>query len=442
MPGARFPSLLLAVALGISLVSMPSVAGPPAVPAPRPSDDATAAALALDVVIANDPDFPPISDADAAAILGEAKSTVADKLGYRGLSFRVVGRTSVKDFLDANAPLGDACTASFEPTRVRPGTRRAQDTDPKAVVSFLSRWSLDELRAFFATGDRKQLASYDVIARKLLEEFDRKVALIAGFKLAGGASLLSPEHADERSYVRWVCAMRAQDSADLVLTNAFILYDLASEPFPHSIFQKCKVGGASLLSPKRRAMRGRAMVGSTFSMMTDLPFFQEEGIEDLRPKERFEVIGAFIVAHELGHALFKLPDFYDHPKECLMTTKYETGYVSGYWYLKASPGTCDACSPWVSARRHVFVADSARSRGDIDGAISELKEAIRTTPKHIDGNYKRYIADLSYEIAELYSRKDVNEAQRWVGAVLRVVPDHAEALRLRDVLAPSTQSAR
>jgi tetratricopeptide (TPR) repeat protein len=410
----------------------PSADKPMPAATPSPAASATAAAkLALDVILVNDPDFPPVSEKDAAAILEEARETVADKLGFAGLSFRLLGSTSTRAFLDEHAPLHSPCLASFEAVRVRPSGRRARDVPLSSVVQFLSRWKVEELRAFFPEGDRKRLADYETIGKRLLEEFDRKIDLISSFTEKDGASLLAPERIDERSYVRWVCAMRDQDEADLVLTNAFILYDLGSEPYPHSIFQKCKVGGASLLSPKRHAMRGRAMVSSTFSMMTDIPFFQEDGLETLLPRERFDVIGAFIVAHELGHALFKLPDFYDHPKECLMTTKYETGYVSGYWYLKASPGACPACAPWVAAKSHVFLADSARAAADYQSAIDELKEAIRATPKHIDGSYKRYLADLSSEVADLYVAKgDVAEARRWIGSVLRIVPDHEAALAL------------
>lgn len=434
---------LLGIGLGASLLAgRAETAVPPATAtdASPAAAEEEPASLVLEVLLAHDPDFPAAGEPEAAAILAEARATVADKLGFPGLRFRIVGATTVREFLDAHAPAGDPCLASFEPMRVRPGGRRAQDVGAKAVLPFLSRWKVEELRAFFPASEQPKLASYDAIARELLEEFDRKVTLISGFTLPDGTSLLAPERADERSYVRWVCAMRAQDTADLVLTNAFILYDLGSEPYPHSIFQKCKVGGASLLSPKRRAMRGRAMVSSTFSMMTDLPFFREDGVETLRPKERFEVIGSFIVAHELGHALFKLPDFYDHPKECLMTTKYETGYVSGYWYLKASPGTCSACAPWVAAKRHVFVSDAARARGDVATAIRELKEAIRTTPKHIDGSYKRYVAELSFEVAALYAQSDPAEARRWLGSVLKILPDHAAALELRAALSRGAPS--
>ncbi len=392
--------------------------------------------ITLDVVIANDPELPPVTREDAAIIMAEAKKTVADKLGYEGLTFRVVGEKSVEAFLDEHAPKGGECLESFAPVRVVPGKKRAVDVDRKAVVHFLERWSLNELRSFFDAKERAALTSHEVIAAKLAAELDRKLELIASLTLENGASILAPDKLDERSYVRFVCAMRAQNEADLVLTNAFILYDLGSEPYPHSVFQKNKVGGASLASPRRQAIPGRALVSSTFSMITSLPFFREDGVEGLSPRDKLEVIGAFILAHELGHALFKLPDFYDHPKECLMTTKHDTGYVSGYWRLLASPGPCPACAPWVEAKRHVFAAEDKRQRGDTAGAIASLKEAIRKTPRHIDGSYKRYLADLSCDIAELYEKSDRAEAMRWLKSVLRLVPDHERAQKLNETLNP------
>jgi tetratricopeptide (TPR) repeat protein len=255
--------------------------------------------------------------------------------------------------------------------------------------------------------------------------------VIAGFKLDNGESLLSAAKLDHRSYVSWICAIRNQNEADFVLTNEFILYDLASEPYPHSIFQKCKMGGASLLSPKRRAIHRRALVASTFSMVTDIPFFIEEGAEWLTTRERLEVIGTFIVAHEMGHAVFKIPDFYDHPPECLMTTKFETGYVSGWRELKAHPGPCPDCQPYVDAKRHVFLAHEARMDGKLDEVIKNLKIAIRKTPKHTDGSYLRYVADLSVQIAETFAAKgDPKQARRWLKAALRIVPEHDQALAL------------
>ncbi len=401
----------------------------------RITTDTSTAALTLEVLLVNDPDFPEVTQKAAEAILTQARATLADKLSFTTITFKVKGSESAATFLGRNVPAGDACLAEYEPLRVRPGQHQAKNVDPKLVRRFLGRWELGALRSFFPETEREALTSYEVLADKLLQEFDRKVEAIAAFKLKDGTSLLAPEKLDQRSYVNWICALRNQDDADLILTNAFILYDLASEPFPHSIFAKCKVGGASLVSQKRRAIYRRAVFASTFSMVTDLPFFQEEGVGALSADERLAVIGTFIVAHELGHALFKLPDFYDHPPECLMTTKFETGYVSGYRDLLSHPGPCPKCQPWIEAKRSVFVAEEARREQRYDAAIENLRLAIKRTPKHIDGNYVRYIADLSVQVAENYlALGKSKEAQQWLGAALRIAPDHQEALSMQKQL--------
>ncbi|MBI5510361.1 MAG: tetratricopeptide repeat protein [Deltaproteobacteria bacterium] len=388
--------------------------------------------LTLDVWLVNDPDFPPVTPSMATAILAQARATLSDKLGFGTLELNVKGGESVQSFIGRHAGADKACLEELEPLRVRPSGRRAVDVDPKLVRRFLSRWSVESLAAFFPEAERRDLTSYDAIASTLLAEFDRKVATIADFKLANGQSLLAADKLDLRSYVNWICALRNQDDADLVLTNELILYDLASEPYPHSIFAKCKVGGASLLSPRRRAIYRRAVFASTFSMVTDLPFFQEDGVLTLAADDKLKVIGTFIVAHELGHAVFKLPDFYDHPPQCLMTTKYETGYVSGYRDLLQHPGPCPACQPWVDAKRFVFQAEEARRDGKWDAAIDYLRLAIKRTPKQIDGNYVRYIADLSVQVAQGYAALGkIKDALAWLKAALRIVPDHEEAVEVQ-----------
>lgn len=398
---------------------------------PGPSAATEGATLRLDVLLVNDPDFPPVTEADARAILREAQDTFADKLAFADLSFEMKGSISVEEFL-AHAQVDPACLKELEPYRVRPDGRMPRDIPKDVVMRFLRRWQVDALQAFFPTERQKKLTSYEAIYAALMDEFARKLELIGSFQLQSGRSLLHPDTLDRRSYVRWICAVRHQPLADLVLTNAFILYDLGSEPYPHSIFAKNKVGGASLHSATRKAIGSRAVIASTFSMVTPLPYFREEGVDALSVAERQAVIGTFIVAHELGHAVFKLPDFYDHPKECLMTTKYETGYVSGYHNLKKFPGACSACQPYVAAKRHVFLAEGAVARGDRPRAIEELKEAIRTTPKHIDGSYLRYMASLSVRVAEHYVEMgDPKEARRWLQAALRIVPDHDQALALK-----------
>lgn len=219
--------------------------------------EAKPAPYVLDVRLLQDPDFPKIDAHQADVILRYAKAMLADKLGFVELRFNMVGEESVAHFLDRNAPLGSACLKEFEPVRVRPQGRRAIDVDHDAVVSFLSRWDLASLQGYFPESMRPELTSYNVVADKLLAELDRKVTMISGFTLPSGKRLIDRDSLERRSYVRWVCAMRAQNEADLFLTNAFVLYDLASEPYPHTVFQRAKVGGASLASPARHALGGR-----------------------------------------------------------------------------------------------------------------------------------------------------------------------------------------
>lgn len=430
----RYPTLA-ACLVALGLLSRGHAAESPgsaaSEPAPEPAPE-----LTLAVLIVNDPDLPVVSMEDARAIFAEARRTMRNKLGYDAVAFDIRDTISSRELIERYSPKDDACLARLTPLRVRPGVRRAADMPRDKVLAFLKRWDLSALRAFFPSGQRKALDSHEVIASRLLEEMDRKIAAIGDIKLPSGASLLAPEALEQRSYVRWLCALRNQSDYDFILTNAFVLYDLGSEPFPHSVFQKNKVGGASLFSPGREPLRGQAVFASTFSMVTDLPFFQEPGLETLRPKERFEVIGSFIVAHELGHALFKLPDFYDHPAECLMTTQFETDYVTGYWHLQAQPGRCGKCEPWVQARREVFLADLDEAKGDFAGAAAHLQRAIKMTPKHIDGSYPRYIAGLSAEVAELLLRAGKKaEAQKWAAATLRVMPDSQRALEVQRQLA-------
>ena len=395
--------------------------------------------VVLDVLLLNDPDFQEISEDDARQILKNGRETLSDKLGFDDLHFNFTGSRSVQAFISDYADSESECVRDFQKLRTIPGGRSAFDVDRAHVIAFLKRWPLKSLRSFFPEEKQEALVDYETIAEILLVELDRKVKLISNFKLKDGQSLLAADKIPKRSYVHWICALREQDEADLILTNEFILYDLASEPYPHSVFHKCKVGGASLASPKRKAIRGRAVVSSTFSMVTKLPFFKEDGVDDLSADERLAVIGAFIVAHELGHALFKLPDFYDHPPECLMTTKYETGYVSGFYDLRAHPGQCSMCEPYVKARAQVFLGQLKAREGEHSEAIDHLKNAIRSTPKHIDGNYYRYLADISSDIAASYSLLgNIKQAKRWLRSTLRLVPNHAQALKLKKDLEAGT----
>lgn len=406
----------------------------PAAAAALPSAALEAPSLAevtLHVVRVLDDELPPISDQDMALILAVARETLAEKLSFDQLRLVDHGVLSAERFFADNPPSAE-CRARLAPLRFDPWAEPDFAALRPQMLAFLQRWQLPALRAYFPADQAGGLDTYDALLDRLLPAYRQKVRAIRDLRLPSGRSLLAPDKAELRSYVGWICVLAAQARYDLILTNQFVLYDLASEPYPHSVLKKCKVGGASLRSPARGALAGRALFASTFGMETDVPFLAEDPGRTLSRAERQRVTGMFILAHELGHALFKLPDFYDHPPQCLMTTTAESDYLAGYRQLQAHPGPCPACKVYVDARRLYFQALAQIERGQYAAAIAALKQVVAQTPKHIDGSYRTYLADIGVHIARAhFLAGQPEEGQRWLSSALAMDPQYEPARRLK-----------
>ncbi len=377
----------------------------------------------LSVAIVVDSEMSPMTPADIELILSTAQKTMAEKLAYNNISFDIKKSMTVEEFIDSSLKNAEACRKNLE------GKRYTLDKEPdfapfkEDILTFLHRWELRELKEFFSKEQAEAYKKHEDLIEDTITVYKEKVNKIKGIILPNGKSLLSPQKAPYRSYVNWICAMQGQTEYDIVLTNEFVLYDLITEPYPHSIFQKCKVGGASLKSPARKIMPQRALFASTFGIENKLPFFDEDPAGNLSHEEKQKITGMFILAHELGHAIFKLPDFYDHPDTCLMTTKAETDYITGYNLLKNNPGTCPKCQPWVEARRDYFKGLELHANGKHEEAIDFFKKVIKETPKHIDGSYRSLLADVVIHIAECYhDMNNAKEVKRWLKSAKNADP--------------------
>ena len=398
------------------------------VPVPSSGSVKRRAMVTLHVVRVLDSELATITDRDMSTILAVAKETLAEKLEFSGLRFVDHGAITVEQFFARYFDPHGACAQRLAPWRYDPWSEPDFDAARPDMLRFLKRWGLDELRSFFPPEKARGITSYEVLLDKLIPVYRHKVAIIRQLRLTSGLGLFAPAKAPMRSYVNWICAVRAQDRYDVILTNEFLLYDLITEPYPHSIFKKCKVGGASLRSPTRTAMPGRALFASTFGMESDLPFFAEDPDNTLSRTERQRITGMFILAHELGHALFKLPDFYDHPPQCLMTTRAETDYISGYRDLLKHPGPCPSCRPYIAARQEYFNARELLAKGRFDEAIAAFKRVVKQTPKHIDGSYRAYLADIGVNIATAFWRAGHRtKARRWLKSARTMDPHNIQA---------------
>lgn len=383
--------------------------------------------VTLHVVRILDDELPPITDQDMATILKVAQATLDEKLGFGGVRFEDHGAVTVEEFFAANLDDRGACATRLGKWRYDPWSTPDFNAARPEMLRFLKRWKLKELRGFFPPAEAQALTSHQDLIDKLIPIYQSKVERIREMRLPNGNGLLAPAKAPLRSYVNWICAVRAQRSYDIILTNEFLLYDLITEPYPHSIFKKCKVGGASLRSPARTAMPGRALFASTFGMETSLPFFSEDPDHTLTREERQRVTGMFILAHELGHALFKLPDFYDHPPQCLMTTTAETDYLGGYQELLKHPGPCPACTTYVDTRRQYFYGRWLLAQGRYDEAVATFTTVAKETPKHIDGSYRAYLADIGLNIATAHHRAGrAGKARRWLRSARGMDPKNEQ----------------
>lgn len=388
----------------------------------------TASTLHLTVAVVTDPQMPPLNDSDIQQILATAQQTISDKLAFSELSFEVTAKMSVEDFIERSLKNVPACLNELAPIRYTQNQDAAFTALRPKMLTFLKKWSLKELQSFFPVEEQGRYTSHEAVLEQVIATYRQKAAAIAKIRLADKQKLLDSSKLRYRSYSSWVCALRGQEDYDIILTNEFIFYDLIGEPFPHTVFQKCKVGGASLPSPKRIVIPGRALFVSTFGIENKIPFFDEDPQNRFSHDEKQQLTGMFLLAHELGHALFKLPDFYDHPEQCLMTTKAETDYQTGYTLLKNNPGTCPACQPWVTARRDYFRAIWLREHGQVLPAIELFKQVSKNTPHQIDGTYRQFLADIGLNIAICYHLLDnKNETRRWLKGAIKMDPQNSRA---------------
>lgn len=371
----------------------------------------------LRVLTVVDPDFSPPENVDR--MLQVAARVARQKLRLTGVRFKTVGQVSVAAFLDKHTQSDKKCLERSEPRRVAPGLRDPMDVSAAAVEKHLRAWPLSELVGFFPEAERGLLTSHAAVVPRLLRAYSEKLRFIAGLKLPNGRSLLEPGRAEWRSYSRWSCAMLNQDEADVVITNTLLLLDDGERPPPAGIFHKLKASGVAFVSPKRQPMWGSAIVASTFAVSSSVPFFRELP-PNLDTESEASIIGTFVVAHELGHALFKIPDFYDHPLGCLMTSRPNQTQVEAYRELLANTGSCAECERYLTAHEALFEFVTLAEQGEMSAASKKMLDVLDLAPTRADGDYGYIIKRALLEVGPLYSKHNADkEFRRLAGDVLK-----------------------
>lgn len=395
----------------------------------------------LIVALVEDPDFPPLDERLIQAAMRAAQAEYTRRFDAPPPTFDVRYRFEVSRFLSLYArPRAPQCQETFK-ARYR-GTGQDELTPHRTVaLKFLRRWSLEALKGFIPESDRAAIDSYEALYQRYADRYVATVDAMKALKTPANTPLIAPQASVDRSFVAWLCALKMQDDYDVVMTNTFILSDLLTEPHPHSVFGKAKVGGVATRSPKRHALGGQALLATTFGIDTDLPAFNETGGRKPTFAQRAQLLGAYILAHEIAHATFGIPDVYDHPDGCLMTSRPGKSYLDGLKELNAITRPCPQCQPYVQARRLFEMGKDLLDAAQYRRAVRVLTRSAKQTPKHFHGGRRRRLAQLTLWSSQAYGamgRK--SRARRFARLAMKLNPQLASEPLDRSVRTSSTST--
>lgn len=398
--------------------------------------------VVLEVALVDDPDFPPLDEKLVQRALDAASVTYRERFDVPPPEFRIKKRYGVASFLETYARVDDLkCARLFGARYLGGGAAELRQYRDQAIT-FFKRWDLDALKGFVEPEARDKIRSFEDIYDVYEARYVSTVEKLKSFKTPRGTPLASPDRSRERSYVAWTCALSLQDQYDVVLTNTFIMADLLSEPHPHAVFGKARIGGIAGPSPARKNLEGQALLATTFGIDTKIAMLSELGGRPATLDERARILGSYLLAHEIAHAVFGIPDVFDHPEGCLMTSRPGTTYREGLKELDAHPGPCEKCRQWVEARASLDQGRHLHEAGDDKLALEVLARASKQTPKHFHGGYKRRMSDISLYVALSYAGLgDLARAKRFADTAKQLDPRSAKAKSLAASLARGEVSA-
>lgn len=388
----------------------------------------------LIVALVEDPDFPPLDETLVQSALHHAQEEFRTRFSAEPPQMKVRYRFPIDSFVSTYARADDPrCRDLFSARYTGRGARELAPFRSEAKA-FLKRWDIGSLRGF-VSDDTVRIRTHADAYAHYVSHYTRAVENLAGLKTPAGTPLVEPAKTSARSFVGWLCALKRQTEYDVIITNTFILSDLMTEPHPHSVFGKAKVGGIAVRSPSRRALAGQVLLATTFGIDTQLAELSELNGKPASVAERAEILGAYLLAHEVAHAVFGIPDVFDHPKGCLMTSRPGASYRDGLAELRAYPRPCPRCRPYVEARGLVAQAKTQLAAGHPGLAARRARRAISLLPKHFHGSRRGRLAEMSVLVSRAYTAQGRSAlAERYVDLALRLDPESDGALAQRAVL--------
>ena len=386
--------------------------------------------IELVVALVEDPDFPPLDERVVRIALASAEREFARRFDVPPPRFIVRYRFEARRFIEVYAdPRDPRCKEAFAARYLGTGVEELAPHRQEAL-RFLKKWPLESLVGFVSDEDKAQVRTYEDIYALYERRYVAQIDVVKRLRTPAGTPLLSPERTYDRSFVAWLCALKTQADFDVLVTNTFIAADLLTEPHPHSVFGKAKIGGIATKSPNRSALAGEALLATTFGIDTTIPELSE--LKGARPtlEQRGRLLGAYLLAHEIAHSVFGIPDVFDHPQGCLMTSRPGATYLDGLVELDAHPEPCPKCRPYVEARAAFDRGLTALEAGHPEQASQLFLRSVQQTPEHFHGSRRRRLAAVT--MASSQAQAALGRSQRALRyARLAVKLDPASTVALR-----------
>lgn len=396
------------------------------------------ASIKLSIVYLHDSNLPSISETDMKKILKEAEKTISIRFGVMNINFINKGTIPIENFFNKYLNTQSKMYKELGPERYELFNDKINyEPFKEKIIKFLSKNKIRYLAEFFPE-KKDQLITYEDILHELMKVYLKKLKILEGLKLKNGNLLINRQNNKHNSYINWLLAMNEQDEYDVVISNTFIVYDHITKPYISAVTRYAKVGGSSFISPKREEYEGRSAMLNLFEMLTDIDYFKSVYAGKNITQEIWnKIIGTYILAHEIGHMIYLIPDVSDHDRGCLMDASYDTlDYYEGYKMIVQHPRRCTKCEPYTTSRNYHFYGNTKFKKQAYKGAISDFRMCAKTVPKYLDEiEYKEYKSILYYKIAISYYKLNNKEyARKYIKMALNNNPANKNALILKQKL--------
>jgi len=397
--------------------------------------------LELQVGVVIDKAFPDLDNQLISRALENAAKSFQDRFGVTAPRFVVSSTMSVDRFL-AKAPVesSERCRKNLQHRYRGTGLSEFSSRRDKAI-QFLKRWPLKSLTVFVDAKNPEAKKNYGNLYEYLAKKYVNTVEQLKSARTSTGTPLVEPNKTARRSFAMWFCALSEQTDYDVIITNTFIMADIMTEPHPHAFMGRAKIGGIAGPNQHRKALGRSALLATTFGIDTHIDWLSELSGTPATEAERASILGDYLLAHEIAHAVFGIPDMFDHPSECLMTSRPDETYRQGLKLLQENIGACPRCRKWVKARAYLDKARAELVRDRPKTALRYLARASSRTPKHFHGGYKKRMSQISYLVSQAYQKlKRKKRAKRFAKRALQLDPKSTDAIKLWKVLTSTTGS--